>query len=56
VSKRFKVTKTGKVMFSHQNAGHLKKNKSKTQQRRAKEPGVLSKPFAKKVKRMLNKE
>ena len=56
VSRRFKVTKTGKVMFSHQNAGHLKKNKSKTQQRRAKEPGKLSKPFAKKVKRMLNKE
>ena len=29
VSSRFKVTKTGKVMFSHQNAGHLKQIKVK---------------------------
>lgn len=43
-------------MFSHQNAGHLKANKSKTQQRRAKEPGVLSPSHAKKVKKMLNEE
>lgn len=54
VSRRFKVTKTGKVMFSHQNRGHLKKNKSKRNIRRGKEPGVLNKSFAKKVKKMLN--
>lgn len=43
-------------MFSHQHKGHLKANKSKTQQRRAKEPGQLSETHAKKVKKMLNKE
>lgn len=42
-------------MFSHQNAGHLKSNKSKNQKRRAKEPGQLAKGFSKKVKKMLNK-
>ena len=53
VSRRFKVTKTGKVMFAHQNRGHLKLNKSKRNIRRGKEPGQLSKPFAKKVKKQL---
>ena len=55
VARRFKVTKTGKVMFSHQMRGHLKTNKTKSNLRRGKEPGVLAKPFAKKVKRMLAK-
>ncbi len=54
VSRRFKVTKTGKVMFSHQNRGHLKTNKTKRNLRRGKEPGQLSKPFSKKIKSMLN--
>jgi ribosomal protein L35 len=40
-------------MFSHQYAGHLKKNKSRARLRRLKEPGVLEKSFAKKVKVML---
>ena len=53
VARRFKVTKTGKVMFSHQYQGHLKKNKRKSRIRRGKEPGELAKPFAKKVKKML---
>lgn len=53
VSRRFKVTKTGKVMFSHQYKGHLKKNKSKSRLRRQKEPGVLTGTFAKKIKQML---
>ena len=54
VSRRFKVTKTGKVMFAHQNAGHLKSNKSKSQKRRAKEPGELKGKFSKKIKKQLN--
>ena len=54
VSRRFKVTKTGKVMFSHQNRGHLKTNKSKTNLRRGKEPGQLTGKFGKKIKKMLN--
>ncbi|OGH19911.1 MAG: hypothetical protein A3D74_04830 [Candidatus Levybacteria bacterium RIFCSPHIGHO2_02_FULL_37_13] len=53
VSKRFNVTKTGKVLFSHQYAGHLKINKSKSRQRRQKEPGQLSGKFARKIKQML---
>lgn len=53
VSRRFKVTKTGKVLFSHQYGGHKKINKSRSRIRRQKEPGVLKGEFAKKVKRML---
>lgn len=53
VARRFKVTKTGKVMFSHQYKSHLKASKSKRRIRRQKEPGVLSKSFAKKIKKML---
>ena len=37
VSKRFEVTKTGKVLFAHQYAGHKKLNKSKSRIRRGKE-------------------
>lgn len=56
VSRRFKVTKTGKVMFSHQNAGHRKTHKNKRQIRRGKEPGQLKGAFGKRIKRMLNEE
>ncbi len=52
-NKRFKVTKTGKVMFDHQFGSHLKLHKSKSRLRRQKEPGVLTGAFAKRVKRML---
>ncbi len=53
VSKRFKVTKTGKVLFSHQYKSHLKMHKSKSRLRRQKETGVLEGEFAKKIKQML---
>jgi ribosomal protein L35 len=53
VSKRFKVTKTGKVMFAHQYGSHKKLHKSKSRIRRQKEPGQLQGAFAKKVKQML---
>jgi ribosomal protein L35 len=53
VSRRFKVTKTGKVMFAHQNRGHLKANKTKRNLRRGKEPGVLEGSFSKRIKVML---
>ncbi|MBI2074567.1 MAG: 50S ribosomal protein L35 [Candidatus Levybacteria bacterium] len=52
-SKRFKVTKRGKVIFSHQNTGHLRRKKSAKRKRRQAEPGVLVGTFAKKVKKML---
>jgi ribosomal protein L35 len=53
VSKRFEVTKTGKVLFSHQYKSHKKLNKSKSRLRRQKEIGVLKGTFAKKIKKML---
>jgi len=53
VARRFKITKTGKVMFAHHNQGHHKMNRSKRRNRRGKEPGVLSPDFGKKIKKML---
>lgn len=53
VGKRFKVTKNGKVMFSHQYKGHLKINKSGSRLRRQKEPGILKGRFARKIKQLL---
>jgi len=53
VERRFKVTKTGKVLFAHQYAGHLKAHKSNRRIRRQNVPGLLDKSFAKKVKKML---
>lgn len=55
VSRRFKVTKTGKVMFEHQYKGHLMLKKSKRRIRRQNEPGQLAAGFAKKIKKMLGK-
>ena len=53
LTKRFKVTKTGKVMFVHQYGRHHKLKKSRSRIRRQNEPGVLAKPLAKKIKKML---
>jgi len=53
VASRFRVTKTGKVIFAHQYQSHLKLHKSKRRQRRQKEPAVLTGLFAKKIKKML---
>jgi len=53
VMRRFKVTKTGKVMFSHQYGQHHFAVKSGSRKRRLKEPAVLSKAFSKKIKKML---
>lgn len=55
VLRRFKVTKTGKVLFSHQYKSHLKIHKSGSRKRRQKEPGILKGKFARKVKQMLGK-
>lgn len=53
ISKRFKVTKTGKVLFEHQYGSHKKLHKSKSRIRRQKEPGVLKGKFAQKIKQSL---
>jgi ribosomal protein L35 len=56
VSKRFKITKTGKVLFQHQYGSHKKLHKSKSRIRRQKEPAVLKGKFAKKVRKMLGED
>ena len=53
VAKRFKITKTGKVLFGHQNNGHLQSHKSNKTIRRHNVPGVLEESFGRKVKKML---
>lgn len=52
--KRFKITKTGKVMHRRQMSSHLKRKKSKSNLRRKKVPAELTGKFAKKVKLMLS--
>jgi large subunit ribosomal protein L35 len=52
-NKRFKITKTGKVMHAHQYTSHNKLHKSKRRQRRQNEPGQLKGAFAKRIKRIL---
>lgn len=54
VLKRFRLTKTGKVLRGTQNARHLRSNKSKSQTRRFKEPKRLSPAFEIMVKHMIN--
>jgi len=56
VSKRFKITKSGKVLFGHQYTGHLMSKKNARRKRRLKEPGILKGAFAKKIKQMLGVE
>lgn len=53
VSKRFKVTKKGKVLRGSQMHGHLRSKKSKSAIRRHKLGGVVEGTFAKKIKKML---
>ena len=55
VKRRFKVTKTGKVMFGHQYRSHKRSKKSKARLRRLKEPGQLKGKFAKRIKRLLSR-
>ncbi len=53
LTKRFKITKTGKVMFVHQNGRHHQLKKSGSRKRRHNEPGIAAKPFANKLKKMM---
>lgn len=52
-AKRFKVTKTGKVLHRSQNLRHLRTVKGKRNQRRLKVMKELGGKFASKVKKML---
>lgn len=51
--KRFRITKTGKLMRGHQGSRHLKMAKTKTNLRRNKEPATTYHAFAVKIKEML---
>ncbi len=54
VTKRIKVTGTGKIMRSHQlRSGHLRRNKSKSALRRHSRPIEISKTGLRAIKRML---
>lgn len=53
VSKRFRITKTGKVLRRSQNMRHIRRNKSKKQIRKYRKPQQLTGTMAKKIKRML---
>jgi ribosomal protein L35 len=56
ISKRFTVTKTGKVLFDHQYGSHKKLHKSRSRIRRQKEIGILTGTFAKKIKQALGNQ
>lgn len=53
VNRRFKITKTGKVLFGHQYDTHLRSNKSKRRIRRQRVPGLLSPTLGRKIKKLL---
>lgn len=54
LAKKVKITKTGKILRSHQlRSGHLRRNKSKRALRRHARPIVLDKSMVKAARRML---
>lgn len=55
VSKRFKVTATGKILRRAQNMRHLRRRKSKKQIRAYHVPKQVTGKLAKKIRRMLLK-
>jgi len=53
VARRFKITKTGKVLRLSSFARHLKRRKNRKQLRRLKKPKLVTGKMAKKVKKLL---
>lgn len=53
LKKRFRITRTGKVIRGKSFTGHLKANKTKRQRNRLKGQTKLKDPFAKKVKKYM---
>jgi large subunit ribosomal protein L35 len=53
VARRFKITKSGKVLRRAQNMRHLRGNKSKKQIRKYRVPIAVTGKMARKIKRML---
>lgn len=52
-SKRFKITKSGKILRGHQMSGHLKSNKSHSALSRYKKVAYVSKPEEKLIKELM---
>ncbi|HCS78184.1 TPA: 50S ribosomal protein L35 [Patescibacteria group bacterium] len=52
-SKRFKITKTGKILRARQNSRHLRHNKSKSQKRGFKKGAQVSNSFTAGIKHQL---
>jgi ribosomal protein L35 len=53
ITRRFKITKTGKVLFRGSHISHLRRKKKKGQIRAQKVPQVMRGVWAKKVKKLL---
>ena len=53
ISKRFKVTKTGKVLFRGSHVRHLRRKKSKSQIRAQKVTKELTGKWKKKIKKLM---
>jgi len=51
--KRFKITKSGKILRGRQMASHLKASKSKSARTRYKKTAFVSKPEKEKIKKLL---
>jgi len=54
VQKRFKITKTGKLMFRGSHVRHLRRKKSKSQLRRQKVLKVMTGKKSKTIKKIMN--
>jgi large subunit ribosomal protein L35 len=55
VAKRFKITKTGKVIRRSGQIRHLSHNRSQRNRRRGRVPKIVTKTMAKKIKKMLGR-
>jgi large subunit ribosomal protein L35 len=54
ISKRFKITKTGKVLRRPTGQDHFRAKKSGDQKRKSRKWVTVSDPLAKKVKKLIN--
>jgi len=55
LAKRFKITKTGKILFRGSHVRHLRRKKKKSQIRRQKVPQEIKGQLRTKVKKLLGK-
>ncbi len=55
-SKRFKVTKSGKVKYRRKNRSHILTKKRRKRKRQLRQSAYLNKTDAKRIKKMINEE